>query len=106
VTSLGHLDEDLHLAGDLGILDSWTISLGICAIPAVMPSELREGLYVSVRQVPLLTGVNGLLMARRSSSDLRQGSGLIRGRSNPNRIKRLDIDLASALHDWGYEQPD
>jgi len=82
------------------------ISLGICAIPAVMPSELREGLYVSVRQVPLLTGVNGPLMARRSSSDLRQGSGLIRARSNPNRIKRLDIDLASALHDWGYEQPD
>jgi hypothetical protein len=43
-----------------------TISLGICAIRAVVRPDLRSGVSVSDRDRPLLTGVNGTLMARRS----------------------------------------
>ena len=42
-----------------------TISLGICAIRASTGLDLRGGLSVSDRKRPLLTGVNGPLMARR-----------------------------------------
>ena len=41
-----------------------TISLGICAVRAVMWPDLRGGLSVSDRERPLVTGVNGPLMAR------------------------------------------
>jgi hypothetical protein len=51
-------------------LQGQTVTLGICAVRAVTPSELRDALHVSVREIPLFTGVNGPLMARRSSSDL------------------------------------
>jgi len=43
-----------------------TISLGICAVrPATQP-DLREGLPLSDRERPFVTGVNGTLMARQS----------------------------------------
>jgi hypothetical protein len=41
------------------------VSLGICAVRADMSPDLRGGLAVSVRDRPLVTGVNGTLMARR-----------------------------------------
>ena len=43
-----------------------TISLGICAIRAAIQPDLREGLPLSDRERPFVTGVNGTLMARRS----------------------------------------
>ncbi len=42
-----------------------TISLGICAIRAVVRPDLRSEVSVGDRDRPLLTGVNGTLMARR-----------------------------------------
>ena len=42
-----------------------TVSLGICAVQAVMQPDLLGGLSMSDRQAPAFTGVNGTLMARR-----------------------------------------
>src|SRR5262249_39891940 len=42
-----------------------TIRLGICSIQASMLPDLRGGLSVSDRERPLLTPINGTLMARR-----------------------------------------
>ena len=81
-----------------------TVSLGICAIRALMASDLRDGLSMSDRERPFLTGVNGTLMARRSSPDLRlEGLGLTSagcrapnrisssGRSRPDRFKLVRL---------------
>ena len=38
-----------------------TVSLGICAVRAVIPPELRGGVSASDRERPLITGVNGPL---------------------------------------------
>ena len=43
-----------------------TISLGICEIRAVVRSDLRAAVSASDRERPLVTGVNGTLMARRT----------------------------------------
>ncbi len=43
-----------------------TVSLGICGIRAAIQPDLREGLPLSDRERPFVTGVNGTLMARRS----------------------------------------
>ena len=43
-----------------------TISLGICVIRAAERPDLRDGVSASDRERPLVTGVNGPLMARRS----------------------------------------
>jgi hypothetical protein len=42
-----------------------TISLGICSIQASKLPDLRGGLSLSDRERPLLTPINGTLMARR-----------------------------------------
>jgi hypothetical protein len=44
-----------------------TISLGSCAIRAVVRPDLRGGMSASDRERPLVTGVNGTLMARRAA---------------------------------------
>ena len=51
------------------------ISLGICAIRAAVRPDLRCGVSAGDRERPLVTRVNGTLMARRSWSKL--------GRSRP-----------------------
>jgi hypothetical protein len=43
-----------------------TVSLGICAVTAPTWPDLRRGVSMSDRQRPLVTGVNGTLMARRT----------------------------------------
>src|SRR5437660_460789 len=48
-----------------------TISLGICTIHAPTRPDLRIVLSASDREIPLFTGANGPLMARRSWADLR-----------------------------------
>jgi hypothetical protein len=40
--------------------------LGICPVQAAVRPDLRSGLSASDRERPLITGVNGPLMARRS----------------------------------------
>ncbi len=51
--------------GSRGYRLGHAVSLGICAVRADMSPDLRGGLAVSVRDRPLVTGVNGTLMARR-----------------------------------------
>jgi hypothetical protein len=46
-------------------LQLWTISLGICTVRWRMRLDLRRGGSASDRETPLITGVNGTLMARR-----------------------------------------
>jgi hypothetical protein len=46
-------------------LRGWTISLGICTIWASARPDLQGGLSVSDREMSLITGANGPLMARR-----------------------------------------
>jgi hypothetical protein len=46
-----------------------TISLGICAVRACIGLDLRGRQSVSALERPLVTGVNGPLMARRSSNE-------------------------------------
>jgi hypothetical protein len=41
--------------------------LGSCAVRAVMRPDLRGGVSASDRERPLVTGVNGTLMARRTA---------------------------------------
>ncbi len=53
----------LYRAGLLGR----AISLGICAARAAMRPDLRGRLSASDRERPLVTGVNGPLMARRTA---------------------------------------
>jgi hypothetical protein len=65
-----------------------------------MPSELRDRLLVSVRERPLVTGVNGPLMIRLPSSDLRPGSfGLTS--MMPGTILIPPSAVALASHDPG-----
>jgi len=46
------------------------VSLGMCAVRAVMTPDLHGEVSASDRKRPLLTGVNGPLMARPSSLNL------------------------------------
>jgi hypothetical protein len=39
-----------------------TVSLGICAVRAAMAPDLRGSLAMSVRERPLVTGVNGTVI--------------------------------------------
>ena len=48
-----------------------TISLGICAIRACIRPDLHGRQSASDRKIPLVTVVNGPLMAQRSRADLR-----------------------------------
>jgi hypothetical protein len=43
-----------------------TISLGICAVRAAMPPDLRDGVSASDRVRPFVAGVNDTLMGRRT----------------------------------------
>ena len=43
-----------------------TIGLGICAVRACHMADLRRGVSASDGEKPLVTGLNGLLMARRA----------------------------------------
>ena len=46
------------------------VSLGICTVRGLSHALTCEGLSVSDRERPLVTGVNGLLMARPSLTGL------------------------------------
>jgi hypothetical protein len=52
-----------------------TVSLGICRVQALSGPDLRCGVSASDRDCPLVTGVNGPLMARICSPDLRERAG-------------------------------
>jgi hypothetical protein len=86
-------DEDSRLCRDLGLPGAGdgnrtrTISLGICTVRASTGPDLRCEVSASDRERPPVTGPNGPLMARLSSVDLAQRSGLTsRSAVNPTAL--------------------
>jgi hypothetical protein len=94
-----------------------TVSLGSCPVRPYMSADLRRDWSASDRETPLITGVNGTLMARSAGADLHRHDALLLPRSldrcrsrglwstcqgsRSDRV-RLGLDSVDAARTIGY----